>query len=192
MVSPTSLLVPPLPRFSQRDLPKTSSGPLRLPQGPKGQGRKSPRLCWTGLLRIRRLDPIAEASELPDHSRSAPLLRLFGNGWASFFVTDSLVQDQPDQPPVSMGNGPDGLLVPETRYRAVVDKLEDASFSPGCGVGRLVENTPHVAVPLRGSVAIVHARALAVAGTGANPGGELLLRRKGRGGSTDFGNDLLR
>jgi hypothetical protein len=28
MVSPTSLLVPPLPRFSQRDLPKTSSGPL--------------------------------------------------------------------------------------------------------------------------------------------------------------------
>jgi len=86
-----------------------------------------------------------------------PLLRLFGNGGASFFVSDSLVQDQPDQPTLSMGNGPDGLLVPETRYRAVVDKLEDASFSPGCGVGRLVENTPHVAVPLRGSVAIVHA-----------------------------------
>ena len=33
MVSLTSLLVPPLPRLSQRDLPKTSSGPLRLPQG---------------------------------------------------------------------------------------------------------------------------------------------------------------
>src|SRR5437660_1822245 len=29
MVSPTSLLVPPLPRLSQRDLPKTSSGPQR-------------------------------------------------------------------------------------------------------------------------------------------------------------------
>jgi len=48
-----------------------------------GHGRKTPRPCWTGLLWIRRLDPIAEASELPDHSRSAPSLRLFGNGRAS-------------------------------------------------------------------------------------------------------------
>jgi hypothetical protein len=37
---------------------------------------------------------MAEASELPDHFRSAPLLRLFGDGGAAFFVTDSLVQDQ--------------------------------------------------------------------------------------------------
>ena len=42
MVSPTSLLVPPLPRFSQRDLPKTSAGPLRLPQGP----------CYTASLHL--------------------------------------------------------------------------------------------------------------------------------------------
>jgi hypothetical protein len=34
---------------------------------------KSLRLCLAGL-RIRRFDPIAEASELPDHSRSACLL----------------------------------------------------------------------------------------------------------------------
>jgi hypothetical protein len=62
-------------------------------------------------LRIRRFDPIAEASELPDHSRRALLLGLFGDGWAPFFVTNSLVQDQPDQPALSMGNGPDGLVV---------------------------------------------------------------------------------
>ena len=55
------------------------------------QGRKSLYLCWTGVLRIRWFDPIAEASQLPDHSRGAPLLRLFGDGWAPFFVTDSLV-----------------------------------------------------------------------------------------------------
>src|SRR6266571_8995110 len=55
-------------------------------------GRKSLRLCLAEL-RIRRFDTIAEASELPDHFRSALLLRLFGNRGAPFFVTNSLVQD---------------------------------------------------------------------------------------------------
>ena len=45
---------------------------------------------------------------------------------------------------VSIGNGPDGLFVPETRYRAAIHNLEDASFGSGCGFGRLVENAPHV------------------------------------------------
>ena len=60
------------------------------------QGRKSLPLRGARMLRIRWFDPIAEAPELPDHFRSAPLLRLFGDCWAAFFVTDSLVQDQPD------------------------------------------------------------------------------------------------
>jgi hypothetical protein len=64
---------------------------------PPSQGRKSLRLCLSGVLRIRWFDPIAEASELPDHFPSAPLLRLFGDGWASLFVRNSLVQEQPDQ-----------------------------------------------------------------------------------------------
>ena len=50
-----------------------------------------------------------------DHSRGALLLGLFGDGWAPFFVTNSLVQDQPDQPALSMGNGPDGLVVSSAR-----------------------------------------------------------------------------
>jgi hypothetical protein len=99
---------------------------------------KSLRLCLAGL-RIRRFDPIAEASELPDHSGGALLLGLFGDGWAPFFVTNSLVQDQPNQPALSLGNGPDGLFVPETRYRAAIHDLEDASFGSNCGVGRLIE-----------------------------------------------------
>ena len=36
-------------------------------------------------------DPIAEASELPDHSRRAPLPRLFGDGRAPFFKAAGLV-----------------------------------------------------------------------------------------------------
>ena len=59
------------------------------------QGRKSLRLCLVWL-RIRWFDPISEASELPNHSPSAQLLRSFGNCWTAFLVTDSLVQDQPD------------------------------------------------------------------------------------------------
>jgi hypothetical protein len=54
------------------------------------QARKSLPLCLAGL-RVQ-LDPIAEASEVPDHLPSAKF-RSSGNRWAPFFVTDALVQD---------------------------------------------------------------------------------------------------
>src|SRR5271166_4987584 len=56
-------------------------------------GRKSLRWCLTGLFRIWWLDSIAQASELPDHLPSTPLLRLCVDGGTSFFVTDFLMQD---------------------------------------------------------------------------------------------------
>jgi len=62
-------------------------------------------------LRIHWFDLVAEASELPDHSRGALLLGLFGDRRAPFFVTNSLVQDQPDQSTLSTGNGSDGLVM---------------------------------------------------------------------------------
>jgi hypothetical protein len=102
------------------------------------QGRKSLRLCLA-LLGIRLFDSIAEASELPDHLPSAQLLRSFGNRWAAFLVTDSLVQDQPDQSTLSMGNGSDGLIVSQARDRAAIHDLEYASFGPGCGIRSLIQ-----------------------------------------------------
>src|SRR5712691_9593622 len=102
------------------------------------QGRKSLRMCLAGL-RIRWFDPIAEPSELPKHLPSAELLRSFGDRWAPFFVTDSPVQDQPDQPTLSMGDGPNGLIVSQARDRAAIHDLEDASFGFGCGVSSLIE-----------------------------------------------------
>jgi transposase len=84
-------------------------------------------------------DPVAEASQLPDDSGRALLLRLFGDGWAPFFVADSLVQDQPDQPTLSMGNDSDSLLMSETRYRAAIDNLENTSFGFYGGVTSLIE-----------------------------------------------------
>ena len=53
---------------------------------------------------------------------------------------------RPDQPTLSMGDGPDGLVVSQARDRTAIHDLEDASFGPGCGVGRLIEQAPHVAV----------------------------------------------
>jgi hypothetical protein len=120
-------------------------------------------LCLAGL-RFRWFDPIAESPELSDHSYGALLLGLFGDGWTPFFVTDSLVQDQPDQSTLSMRDGPDGLIVSQSRDRAAIHDLEDASFGLYCGVGGLVEKAPHVAVALRRPVAVVHACAFLVAG----------------------------
>jgi len=111
---------------------------FRGPDGPNGQARKSLRWCLAGL-RVGWFDPIAEVSELSEHSGRALLLRLFGDRWAPFFVSNSLVQDQPDQATLSMRNGSDGLCVPKTRYHSAIHNFEDASFGPGCGVRSLIE-----------------------------------------------------
>src|SRR5467141_3351370 len=84
-------------------------GKFAKPRG--SQGRKSLCIRRIGVLRVWCFDPVAEASELPKHLRSAELLRSFGDRRAPFFVTDSLVQDQPDQATLSMGNGPDSLIM---------------------------------------------------------------------------------
>jgi hypothetical protein len=148
-------------------------------------------LYLSGVLRIRWFDPIAEASELPDHFPSAPLLRLFGDGWASLFVTNSLVQEQADQATLSMGNGPDGLLCPRRGTGAAIDNFEDTSFGLYGGVRSLIEYASHVAVALGRPVAVVHPCALFVAGAGTYPRGETFLGRKGCCGRADFGNVLL-
>src|SRR5258708_39716674 len=102
-------------------------------------GSKNHCTCALAGLRIRWFDPIAEASELPKHLRSAELLRSFGDRWAPFFVTDSLVQDQPDQPTLSMADGPNGLIVSQARDQAAIHDLEHAFVGPGCGVSSLIE-----------------------------------------------------
>ena len=58
------------------------------------------------------------------------------------------MQNLPDQATLPMGNRSGGLLIPEPRYRAAIDNLEDASFGLYCGVGSLIENAPHALVAL--------------------------------------------
>jgi hypothetical protein len=89
------------------------------------QGRKS--LCLAGL-RMGWFDPIAEASEVPDHLPGAELLRSLGDCWAAFFVTYSLMQDEPDQSTLSMGDGSDSLMARASGGPALVRKRYTSSF----------------------------------------------------------------
>jgi hypothetical protein len=50
---------------------------------------------------------------------------LFGNRWTVFLVTGSLVQDQPDQSTLPMGNGPDGFTAPANQLRLSFVGSED-------------------------------------------------------------------
>ena len=73
------------------------------------------------------------------------------------------MQDQPDEPTLPMGNRADSLIVSQARHQTAIHNLEDTSFGLCGGVGRLIENAPHVTVALRRPVAVVHAGALVVA-----------------------------
>src|SRR6516164_5753965 len=102
-------------------------------------GRKSLLSCLVSGLRSCCLDPVAESSEFANHSCGALLLRPFSDSRTTFFVTDSLVQDEPDQSTLSMGNRPDGLIMSQAQNRTAIDNLEEASFSHYRSVGSLVE-----------------------------------------------------
>src|SRR5205814_3247461 len=106
-------------------------------QKAKLQGRKSLHWCLAWL-RNRWFDSIPKVSELPDHLPGAQLLRSFAEARAAFFVTCSLMQDQPDQAALSMGNGSDCLIMSETRHQSAIDNLKNASFGPGSGIGNLM------------------------------------------------------
>ncbi len=102
------------------------------------------------------------------------------------------MQNDPDQATEPMGDGGDGLIVSQARHQSAIDDLENGSFRLDRGVGSLIENAPHVAVTLRGAVALGYFRALFVSGACSYPGRELLAGRKCRCGSTHLGDDLLR
>jgi hypothetical protein len=67
----------------------------------KGAGPQARKSLCVSLARLgaRWFDPIAETSELPNHSPGALSFGLLGDRWAAFLITNPLVQDQPDQPP---------------------------------------------------------------------------------------------
>src|SRR6516162_3271290 len=63
-----------------------------------------------------------------------------------------------------MGDHSDGLIMSHAHDLAAIYDLENASFGPGCSVGSLIENPPHLAITFRGTVAIVDSPGLVVPG----------------------------
>src|SRR6266545_2937618 len=80
-----------------------------------------------------RFDAIAERSQFADHLARSHLLRLFADGRPAFLVPNSLVKNLPDQAREPVGDG---------------------------GVGRLIEQAPHLPVALGAAMTVVRARTL--------------------------------
>src|SRR5947209_7065313 len=85
----------------------------------------------------------------------AASLRFMADGWASFLVTDPLVQNHPNQSTKPMRDRSDGFPVSKARYQPAIHDLEDASFELDRGISRLVEDSSHVAVACRAAGALV-------------------------------------
>ena len=106
-------------------------------------------------------------------------------------VTDSFVEDLPDEATESMGDGPDCRLIPQSGQQTPENRLKMGALAPGCGVGNLTEYSPHVLVAFRGAAAAVLPSALFFPGTGSNPGSKFRRRWKGFGCHPYFSDDLL-
>jgi hypothetical protein len=127
---------------------------------PPNRVENLPRSCWIAQLNSR-FDPVAEESEFSDHFRGAALRRVSAHRWAPFVVTDSLVQNQPDEPTKPITNCANGLIVSQARHQAgyTISKMLPLCLTAARG---LIENASHVAVALRGTVAPAYSRALVV------------------------------
>src|SRR6516165_3560192 len=61
-----------------------------------------------------------------------------------------------------MGDHSDGLIMSHAHDLAAIYDLENASLGPGCSVGSLIENPPHLAITFRRTVAVVDSPGLVV------------------------------
>src|SRR5713101_3808790 len=143
---------------------------LRAVEKVRFAGSKIRLSCWSSY----RFHSIAEAAKFPNHSISAPASGLCVHCGASFFVTHTLVQNDPNQTTKPMGNGTDGLIVSQARHKSGIDDLENGSFRLGCGVRTLIENAPHMTVALWGAVALGYSRALLFSWARSHPRREIL------------------
>jgi hypothetical protein len=178
---------------SKAALPVSSSPTRCSSNSILAAGRTVPRPAGSKIpaLHGRRLgaghfDPIAEASELPDHSGCPVSLRLLAQGWAPFLVPDALGAGSSRSGGTAGGRS--GRSSEGARAGAQSSERGARRGSVGFhrGSGRLVEQAP-----LRGAVPVAHLRALVLAGAGA-PRRRAARGRNGRGGGGHLGQDRLR
>src|ERR1035437_2658261 len=135
---------------------------------------------------------IAELVEFPDHPRCACAFGLGTYRRTPLLVAHPLVQNQPKQSAKPMGNGPDGLLVSQARQQPVKCHFEYAPFDLYRRLSRLIQQPPHLTIPLRRARAVRLPCALFVPRTHSHPRGQFLLRIESRCLGTHFGDHLHR
>src|ERR1035437_732209 len=90
----------------------------RIPQGKSRTGSKNPtHSCPGDRWKWSAFYAIAEFLEFPHHACGARAFGLGTHRWPPFLVADPLMEDHPQHSAESMGDGPDGLLVPQTRQQ---------------------------------------------------------------------------
>jgi hypothetical protein len=82
-------------------------------------------------------------------------------------------------------------IMSQARDQSAIDDLENGSFRLGCGVGTLIENAPHMAIALRGAVALGNSRALVLSRARSHPRRAVLGRSECRGLGTHFFNSTV-
>ena len=92
---------------------------------------------------------IAELTQVANHLCGPPLCSVPSDGRPAFVISNTLVQNHPDQTTQTMSDGSNGLGVPEAYDKSAVSELKDASFGVDGGVRALVKEAPHLAVALR-------------------------------------------
>src|ERR1017187_8804448 len=147
--------------------------PRRGNRGRKpGTGAKNPtRSCPAGRWKWSAFYTIAELVKFSDHPCCACAFGLGTDGRTPFLVAHPLVQNQPKQSAKPMGNGPDGLLVSQARQQPMKCHFEYASFDLYRRLSRLIQQPPHLTIPLRRARAVRLPCALFAARTHPYPRG---------------------
>ena len=91
---------------------------------------------------------VAITTEFSKQPHSALLDDLRTTVGTAFLVGNALVQNLPDQPAEPVGDCPDRLAVSEPWDQTAVMGFEDAALGPHGGVSRLIQDVPHLPVPL--------------------------------------------
>src|SRR5206468_4389787 len=97
------------------------------------------------------------------------LLRLFADGRPALLVAHALVKNLPNQTTEPVSDGADRLGVAEARDEPAIHDREDGALGLHRGVGRLIQDAPHLSVAFGTAVTVVLARTLLGAGARTHP-----------------------
>ena len=85
-----------------------------------------------------------------------------------------LVKNLPNQTTEPVGDGANGLGVPEAGNEPAIHDGEDGALGLHGGVGGLIEDPAHLSIALGAAMTVVRAGTLLAPGTGAHPRREML------------------